>query len=156
MKKLIAVFLAALVLVSCGVEESGKGEKEVTEEKEIYISDMDIFYYLRELLDPYTKLKETGDEEEVFKALEGMDKNTRKITNELKDIYEDSIVAVNDLEELADTLEDFVKDSKKANSYLIEEYGQEIDRLVYTISTYYLDGFLPTNYSDMKGINNIH
>lgn len=151
MKKILVVLFTALVLVACGGGESDKEEEEVNEDKETYISNDDIIFYTRELLEPYIKLKESEDEIEVLKVLEGMDQNTREITNELKDVYEDEIQAIHDLEELAHTLEEFVKERNN----LIDVYDKEIDRLVYTIAYYYWDGFLPVNYADMKGIENI-
>lgn len=152
MKRMLILIISVLMLSACGNIEV-ESDSDSANDNITYDETMN---YFERLLDPFVETQHLETEEEMFKLLKNMDDNSVDIRRELKRDYEKDIPAVDDLIDLSETLIGLSKDASDEKVYLMSAYSEEIGNHVYTISTEYLDGDIPSNYAELIGVDNLY
>lgn len=153
LKRLLLLLSIALILSACGSDNMSELDER---ERSNTIKNAETMEYLGRLLDPYLDLSNLETEEQMYKVVESIDENARKIKRELKRDFEKDIPAVDDLIVMADMFTDLANEIANENTLFIKAFGEDIGNHIHTITTEYLDGDLPDNYAKVIGVDNIY
>lgn len=141
MKKNLILVMLILFLAACGSEEPENVRKGS-------ISYDETMSYLESLTNPFVELAvimQSNVEniyEKVHEKHQEIDDTSAELLQELKEVYEEEIDEVKELINLANTLQNMVKNKENDMSHVVE-YSEMIGSIAGEISFVYLDGDFP-------------
>lgn len=141
-KKYLIIIVLSLLLGACGQSESQKDTKKDS------ISSEETMAYLERLTDPYVEMinimitELVNIEEKVMEKFQEVDDTSLSILQELEEDYEEDVDEIEDLINLASTLQDMVEIGRD-DIFQIDDYSETIGFLVGEVSNKHLGGKIP-------------
>src|SRR5690625_3031857 len=141
-KKYLIIIVLSLLLGACGQSESQKDTKKDS------ISSEETMAYLERLTDPYVEMinimitELVNIEERVIEKFKEVDDTSLSILQELEEDYEEDVDEIEDLINLASTLQDMVEIGRD-DIFQIDDYSETIGFLVGEVSNKHLGGKIP-------------
>src|SRR5690625_4544488 len=132
-KKYLIIIVLSLLLGACGQSESQKDTKKDS------ISSEETMAYLERLTDPYVEMinimitELVNIEEKVMEKFQEVDDTSLSILQELEEDYEEDVDEIEDLINLASTLQDMVEIGRD-DIFQIDDYSETIGFLVGDVS----------------------